>query len=178
MIAYRAGDSAAFDRLYSRHRGSLYRYLLRQCLIPAVAEELFQDVWISVIRARQRYVAEARFTTYLYRIAHNRVIDHFRRAVHRHSASAGEDGTDPVDALAADPSDQPEVRYQARARVERFGELLAGLPPEQREAFVMHEEGGLSVDEIAIATGVGTETAKSRLRYAITKLKRGLMEWL
>jgi RNA polymerase sigma-70 factor (ECF subfamily) len=161
--------------LYGRHRGGLYRFLLRQCGAPALAEELFQDVWLNVVRARQRYVPEARFATYLYRIAHNRLIDHFRRASHRPSIAAEED-EDPVADLVADRRHQPEVRMESKVWVERFMSLLAGLPDAQREAFVMHEEAGLSVDEIAQATGVNAETAKSRLRYAVAKLRRGLQE--
>ena len=80
MAAYRDGnDARAFECLYRRHRGGLYRYLLRQCATAALAEELFQDVWLNVIRAKQAYVAEARFATYLYRVAHNRLVDLYRR---------------------------------------------------------------------------------------------------
>jgi RNA polymerase sigma-70 factor (ECF subfamily) len=179
MAAYRDGDLAAFRTLYRRHRGGLYRFLLRQCGVPALAEELFQDVWMNLIGARERYVANARFATYLYRIAHNRLIDHFRRSAHRAApVTAANDEIDPVELLQADPSDQPEARFDSKARLQRFADLLAGLPAEQREAFVMHEEGGLGIGEIAAATGVSFETAKSRLRYAIAKLRRGLMELL
>jgi len=178
MAAYCAGDPQAFDLLYSRHRGGLYRFLLRQSGAPALAEELFQDVWMGLIGARKRYVPQARFATFLYRIAHNRLVDHFRRSVHRHSISTPEGELDPVELLQADPSEQPDVRFLARAQIEQFGKLLVTLPSEQREAFVMHEEAGLSVEEIAAATGVSPETAKSRLRYAIAKLRRGLKEFV
>jgi RNA polymerase sigma-70 factor (ECF subfamily) len=178
MLAYRDGDGAAFRLLYSRHRGGLYRFLLRQCGAAAIAEELFQDVWFNLIRARSRYVAEARFATYLYRIAHNRLVDHFRRASHRVSVGSGDEDDDPVALLAADARDQPEVGIETRARIERFMSLLAALPDEQREAFVLREEAGLSVQEIAQTTGVNAETAKSRLRYAVAKLRRGMLELL
>ena len=180
MIAYRDGDGRAFQTLYARHRGGLYRFLLRQCGAAAIAEELFQDVWLNLIRARLRYAPEARFATYLYRIAHNRLIDHYRRAAHRPMlASDDEDeDEDPVANLAADSRQEPDIRLQRKVQVERVMELLAGLPETQREAFVMHEEAGLSVEEIARATGVNAETAKSRLRYALAKLRRGLQELL
>ncbi len=178
MIAYRdRDDDAAFERLYRRHRNGLYRYLLRQCGIASVAEELFQDVWIGVIRAKRKYVADARFATYLYKVAHNRLIDHYRRAAHRPSVSAAAEEVDPVDRLPAETSTQPEMKLEAKQQVERFSALLAGLPEAQREAFVLHEEAGLSVVEIALATGVNPETAKSRLRYAVTRLRRGMLEW-
>jgi len=177
MIAYRDGDAAAFERLYRRHRGGLYRFLLRQCGGAAVAEELFQDVWMNLIRARERYVPQARFATYLYHVAHNRLIDHFRRSTHRPSTpELDDDDADPVDLITADPREQPDAKLETKARIERFSQLLSELPAAQREAFVMHEEGGLNVEEIAEATGVNAETAKSRLRYAVAKLRRGLQE--
>jgi RNA polymerase sigma-70 factor (ECF subfamily) len=177
MIAYRDGDGDAFQVLYARHRGGLYRYLLRQCGVAALAEELFQDVWLNVIRASLRYSPDARFATYLYRIAHNRLIDHFRRASHRPSLEC-EGDEDPVANLAADGRQQPDARMESKAQVERFMTLLSGLPEAQREAFLMHEEAGLTVEEIARATGVNNETAKSRLRYAVAKLRRGLQEFV
>jgi RNA polymerase sigma-70 factor (ECF subfamily) len=79
MLGYRDGDAAAFDVLYGRHKGGIYRYLLRQCRNAALADELFQDVWMNLIRARAGYTVQAKFSTYLYRIAHNRLMDHFRR---------------------------------------------------------------------------------------------------
>jgi RNA polymerase sigma-70 factor (ECF subfamily) len=177
MMAYRAGDGHAFQALYARHRGGLYRFLLRQCGAAAIAEELFQDVWLNLIRARMRYAPQARFATYLYRIAHNRLIDHYRRAAHRPALEDDAD-EDAVANLAADSRQEPDIRLQRKVQVERFMELLARLPDAQREAFVMHEEAGLSVEEIARATGVNAETAKSRLRYALAKLRRGLQELL
>ena len=179
MLAYVAGSADAFDRLYARHRGGLYRFILRQCKAASVAEELFQDVWMSVIRTRKSYVPSARFATFLYRIAHNRLIDHFRRSIHRPSPADGSDsdeGEDPVESIPADPREQPDALLLSKTRIERFHALLATLPDLQREAFVMREEGDLSVEEIAAATGVSPETAKSRLRYAIAKLRRGLEE--
>lgn len=176
MSAFRSGDTGAFELLYSRHRGGLYRFLLRQCGVAAVAEELFQEVWMSLIRAKSRYAPQARFATYLYRIAHNKVIDHFRRSAHRPAVPDADADVDLTDLLVADPREQPDVRLQTKAQIERFSVLLQALPDDQREAFVMREEGGFSLAEIAIATGVSEETAKSRLRYAVAKLRRGLLE--
>jgi RNA polymerase sigma factor (sigma-70 family) len=168
MERYRDGDARAFERLYRRHRGPLFRYIKRQCSEPAVAEELFQDVWMKVVRARSRYRVEAKFTTYLYRIAHNRLIDH-------HRARRLPDG-DPLPAaeVAAGAADQPDRRVHSLREVQRLQKLVQSLPDEQREAFLLHQEGGLSVEEIAGITGVGRETAKSRLRYALSKLRQSL----
>jgi len=99
MLAYAAGDAAAFETLYARHKGGLYRYVLRQCANAGIAEELFQDVWMNVLRARASYVPSAKFTTWLYRIAHNRVIDHWRTVGQVELVTAGVDGDeDPLDA--------------------------------------------------------------------------------
>jgi len=176
MLAYRDGQPAAFDVLYRRHKGALFRYLLRQCRDPATAEELFQDVWLNLIRSRAGYVISSRFTTYLYRIAHNRLIDHYRRRVPTALVSY-EDPEDLPD-LAASRQTEPHVAYEAKAQLERVLAVVEDLPSAQREAFVLQNEAGMSIDEIAEATGVTRETAKSRLRYAMNKLRAGLAEWL
>ena len=176
MLAYRDGDAGAFDRLYERHRGGVYRYLLRQCRNAALAEELFQDVWMNLIRARAAYVVQAKFSTYLYRIAHNRLMDHFRRRDVL-AVSLDDEAAAPVDEPAAPPGAQPEINMEARAQAAQLLALLDKLPDEQREAFVLQQEGGLSVEEIADATGVTRETAKSRLRYAMAKLREGMQSW-
>ena len=176
MIAYRDGDAGAFDRLYERHRGGVYRYLLRQCRNAALAEELFQDVWMNLIRAHAAYVVQAKFSTYLYRIAHNRLMDHFRRR-DALVLSLDDEAAAPVDEPAAPPPAPPESHMEARAQAAQLLALLDKLPDEQREAFVLQQEGGLSVEEIAEATGVTRETAKSRLRYAMAKLREGMQSW-
>jgi RNA polymerase sigma-70 factor (ECF subfamily) len=176
MLAYARGDAAAFDALYGRHKAPLFRFLLRQCRDAGVAEELFQDVWSNVIRARASYRVTARFATYLYRIAHNRLIDHYRSR--SPAALVSFDDGDEAPDFAAPSSVEPHVAYEARARAARLLGLLQALPEAQREAFVLQHEGGMSIEEIADATGVTRETAKSRLRYAIAKLRQGMDGWL
>lgn len=171
MLRYRDGDVAAFEALYARHRGPLFRYFRRQGLGPEQAADLFHEVWLRVIRARERYRPEAKFTTYLYTLAHNCCVDEQRRPGRQ--ANPGP-ALDP-DAVPADPRGNPEDRAQAAQSVEQFAEALAALPAEQREAFLLREEAGLSLAEIATATGVTAETAKSRLRYAVGKLRRALV---
>ncbi len=177
MLAYSGGDATAFEALYARHRVRLFRYLLHQCNRREQADELFQEIWMSVIRARERYEVSAKFTTWLYRIAHNRLVDSFRAGGRRaefetdgHVAADGE-----VPDFPAPTSEQPEQRL---ARAEIAGRLLVAvqaLPAIQREAFLLAAEGGLTVAEIGQATGCGFETAKSRLRYAYARL-RGQLE--
>ena len=176
MLLYRDGDAGAFDALYARHKGGVYRYLLRQCRDAAAAEELFQDVWINLIRARSTYTVQARFATYLYRLAHNRLVDHYRKNHHVVLVSVEDE-----EAAVGDVPDgrmaPAEEALDARRQGARLLELIAGLPEAQREAFLLQQEGGMSVEEIAHATGVTRETAKSRLRYAMSKLREGLRGW-
>jgi RNA polymerase sigma-70 factor, ECF subfamily len=174
MLGYRDGDAAAFDVLYSRHKGGIYRYLLRQCRNAALADEMFQDVWMNLIRARAGYTVQAKFSTYLYRIAHNRLMDHFRRD---DTGVSLDDESVSVDEPVAPRSVEPEVSATSRQQAAQLLALLDALPEEQREAFVLQQEGGLSIEEIASATGVTRETAKSRLRYALAKLRQGMQAW-
>jgi RNA polymerase sigma-70 factor (ECF subfamily) len=173
MLAYAAGDAAAFDALYARHKGGAYRYILRHCGHAGVADELFQDVWMNVIRARASYAPSAKFTTWLYRIAHNRLIDHWRASGRMELVPGGsdDDDDDPLDAIPGACSDEPEVRAAAREVSARLRAALSMLPSAQREAFLLQQEGGLELAEIAAITGVGVETVKSRLRYALAKLR-------
>jgi len=177
MLAYAAGDAAAFDKLYSRHRGGVYRYFVRQCSQGGVADELYQDVWMNLIRARASYVPTAKFTTWLYRLAHNRLIDHYRAIGQVRLVSADDEAhADAVDAIAGARNDQPEVRAGNNELGTRLKVAVAALPAAQREAFLLQQEGGLSLAEIAELTGAGVETVKSRLRYALAKLRSDLSD--
>src|SRR5256885_16354582 len=167
MSAYRDGDAAAFDVVYGRHKGALFRYVVRGVKSRQLAEELYQEIWIRVIESRHRYRPTARFTTWLYTIAHNRLVDHWRQK--GLTLVALEEG----DAVA-DGRGDPARRAESRQQLEIFMRCLENLPPAQREAFLLHEEGGLSIAEIAAATGSNEEAAKSRLRYARSKLKAAL----
>jgi RNA polymerase sigma-70 factor (ECF subfamily) len=172
MLAYARDDLRAFDRLYARNRGPLYRFLLRSAGNRASADELFQETWVRVIGARQRYRPDARFSTWLLGIAHRLLIDQSRR-------SRPQSGTEAAElALAQEPAPEHEAPDQALGAFElarRVQSALAELPAEQREAFLMRAELDLGPDEIALATGVGRETAKSRLRYAVARLRERLL---
>src|SRR5262245_5732089 len=172
MLAYGGGDAGAFETLYRRHRGPLYRFLLRQVGEAAAAEELFQDVWMRVIDSRERYQPRARFTSWVFAIAHNRLMDHYR-ASGRARFLAQEESEEALDKL---PSGDlpPEALLDRKRSAERLLAALSRLPEAQREAFLLQQEGELSVEEIGAATGVSRETAKSRLRYAIAKLREEL----
>lgn len=177
MLLYRDGDAGAFDALYARHKGGLYRYLLRQCRNAAAAEELFQDVWMNLIRARSGYSVQAKFTTYLYRLAHNRLIDHYRKNSHVAMVSFEEEDREAIMELPDERERPQDEALDAKRQAGRLMELIASLPEPQREAFLLQQESGMSVEEIAQATGVTRETAKSRLRYAMVKLRQGMPGW-
>lgn len=178
MLRYAAGDAGAFDALYARHRGGLFRFIGRQCRTREHAEELFQEVWMSLIQARERYRVEAQFRTYLFTLAHNKLMDYFRRHGRVELTLFTRDDEDSaVERLAASRVDEPMVRAESQQQSAAILRAIAGLPAPQREAFLLHEEGGLSVEEIAAATGCTFEAAKSRLRYAVAKLREGLREY-
>ncbi len=164
MCAYREGNSPAFDALYARYKGPLYRYVLRGVRGRAIAEELFQEIWIRVVEARHRYHPQAKFTTWLYTIAHNRLVDHWRA---KEIVAAGE----PDDGVSAGEAGNPARIAEGRESIGRLAAAIAALPHAQREAFLLHEEAGLTVFEIAAATGSEPEAVKSRLRYAYQKLR-------
>jgi len=172
MLAYAGGDAAAFEALYARHKGPLYRFVLRSVKAAAEAEEIFQDVWMRAIEARARYQPTAKFRTWLYTIAHNRFVDHWRAKGLSVVPLENDDGTT-ID-VPAGPAAEPHRRAEGRQTVARLLEAIAALPAAQREAFLLHEEGGLSVAEIAAITGTNEEAAKSRLRYAMNKLREAI----
>ena len=167
MLAFANGDARAFETLYSHFKTPLYRFFLRQCGNQAIAEELYQELWMRVIKARENYEHSAKFSTWLYRIAHNLLIDHFRKK---------ELDTDEADddSLADGPANNPEQIIASQEKITRFLTLLHNLPDEQCEVFLLKEEAGLSLEEIGHITNTSFETVKSRLRYAVKKLKQSL----
>jgi RNA polymerase sigma-70 factor (ECF subfamily) len=170
MLRYRDGDVAAFETLYRRHNDALYRYLLRLCRHRDTAEDIFQEVWGKIVKARENYRPTAKFTTFLYRVAHNCFIDHVRRNK-RHTMTA-----DVRPDAQADPGDLPETEAERSLARERLDAALRQLPDEQRDVFLLREESGLSLDQIAAITDCNRETAKSRLRYAVNKLRAAIDE--
>lgn len=172
MLAWAGGDVAAFEVLYARHRGPLYRFLLRQLRDPALADEFFQDVWQRVIAARSGWTPDAAFRTWLFRIAHNRLNDHWRGLKHR--PPAPDDGDERA-ARVPDPT-TPERELSDFEQRRRLQLAMESLPDEQREVLQLRLEHELSLEEIGDITGAGRETVKSRLRYAMDKLRARLNE--
>jgi RNA polymerase sigma factor (sigma-70 family) len=187
MRAYAQGDARAFDRLYQRHAGALYRFVRRLLGRAAAAQtdEVFQDTWLRVVRSRERWLPQgATFRTWLFTLAHHRAIDVLRKCGREVSVDGGEDDGGPwqPDADEAAWREWPAAPGVAaassvedsafwRAAGARLLDCLDSLPAPQRSAFLLHHEDGLSLDELARALEVGFETAKSRLRYAMSKLR-------
>ncbi|MDE2046962.1 MAG: sigma-70 family RNA polymerase sigma factor [Betaproteobacteria bacterium] len=178
MLAYAAGDVSAFERLYTRHARAVHRFIARLLRSDAAADDLLQDTWFAVARNAATYQPSARFTTWLYTIARSRVIDHVRAQRPSVSldepAGAGDEAPTLGEQLAADARDEPLRRLEGREDARTFLRALDALPDAQREAFLLQAEGDLSVEAIAQATGVGVETARSRLRYARARLRAHL----
>jgi len=180
MRAYGGGDAAAFEALYARHKGATYRYFLRHSDgDTATADELHQDLWLRVIDARSRYEVQARFSTWLYTLARHRLIDHWRaRRPALAMASLDDDGVlEQVEEYLVDSGGRADDLLQATIDAEDQRRLIAALaevPPLQRDAFLLHVEAGLSLDQIAGLTSASLETVKSRLRYAYRRLRNAL----
>ncbi len=196
MTRYAGGDVVAFETLFARHKGPLYRYFFRQCGNPDNADELFQDVWVRIIKARERYEPKARFTPYMYQIAHNCLVEQFRKAGRSLTDETGEpvaeakpspiaEDIDPAFASArwslvdweqeqADSLPGAPAASSGEQRAARLRSALDALPFAQREAFLLHEEAEMSLADIAAVTGANGEAIKSHLRYAVKKLRSAL----
>ncbi|MCB1646561.1 MAG: sigma-70 family RNA polymerase sigma factor [Pseudomonadales bacterium] len=163
LVAWQNGRAQAFDELYDRHSQALFSYLYRNCRHEAQANEMFQDVWVRVISSAASYQHRGRFRSWLFTLAHNRLVDYYRRAEHQYQTESADDlgGTD------VPPEQQAE---QAEER-QQLQDSLDTLPPEQRQAFYLREECGFSIADIAVIQGITAEAAKSRLRYAYQKLR-------
>ena len=167
MHRYAKGDAKAFDQLYARHRTVLYRYFNRQVNNASTANDLYQGAWEKIIKARGKYRKTAPFTVWMYRIAHNHLVDHYRRL-------KPDDPIEPDVLVEQKPGPvQDAINHQQNEQL-RAG--IMALPVEQRNTLLLKLESGLRMKEIAIATGVSKETVKSRLRYVVDKLKRSLVE--
>ncbi len=182
MRAYAGGDAAAFAQLYARHHASLYRFVRRLLgrALASQADEVFQDTWLRVVHARAQWQPQgAAFRTWLFTLAHHRVIDLWRRSGREVSLDADDGAAQwqpeeaawqhwPHPSAAAPASD--DLAFWRRAG-ERLLHCLEQLPLAQRSTFLLHHDDGLPLADVAAALGVGFETAKTRLRYAMSKLR-------
>ena len=180
MLAYAGGDAGAFDELYARHEGSLFRFVRRVLGAPlaAQADEVFQDTWVRIIGARASFTPQgASWRSWAFTIAHNLAMDRLRASGRETGVESWDDGDDALDWIAAKldmthPSSEDVAFWRAAGR--QLLHCLDELPDAQRAAFLLHHEDGASVEDLARSLGLQFETAKSRLRYALQKL-RGCM---
>ena len=181
MLGYAAGNLRAFNTLYDRHEMAVWRYVFRSVRVQAVADDLLQDVWFALARQAPHYQPSARFKTWLFTLAHNRLVDYFRTAKQHVSLDADDDAEQDsvalVQTLAAHSGFGPLRRLESKEQAQALLDAIEALPFAQREAFMLQAEAGMDVQEIAKTTGVSFETAKSRLRYARSRLKELLQEY-
>ena len=184
MLAYAQGDAAAFDELYARHEGALFRFVRRLlgASLAAQADEVFQDTWVRIIAARTSFAPQgAAWRTWAFTIAHNLAMDRLRASGREVGVEPQDDGGDPLDWLAATldmthPSSEDVAFWRAAGR--QLLHCLDELPDAQRAAFLLHHEDGASVEDLAQRLGLQFETAKSRFRYALQKLRGCMRHYL
>lgn len=170
---YRRGEVEAFDQLYQRHRVGLYRFLCGLSGDSSLADEIFQETWLSLIRSQVEQRDTVQFKTFLYQIGRNRLIDHWRRQG-RHQGR--EDVYDEALHAEADTAPGPDQQWAEGRQRQRLQAALQALPEAQREVFLLRAEADLDLQEIAQLTRSPAETVKSRLRYAIQKLRQLLVD--
>ena len=178
MQAFARGNMNAFEQLYDRHETGVWRFVFRSVQNNEVTDDLVQELWFSVTRSAASYEPTAKFKTWLFTMARNRVIDHVRtRKNHASIDAENEEGESMFSDLAAESRLGPMRQVSSREQAKALLDAIEQLPADQREAFLLQAEGDMSVEEIAAAIGVTFETAKSRLRYARNKLKTLLADF-
>ncbi len=184
MVRYQRGERAAFVELVRRHSRPIYNFVLRQLRSPALAEDVTQDVFMRLVQNAAEFKHEARFLTWLYTIARNLCIDQLRKISHRRHASldqpaSNDPGGQPLMESISDPNPQVSAERSALSAQVRSSIVKAvdSLPDDQREVFLLREVANLPFRDIAEITGVGENTVKSRMRYALDRLKEALCDF-
>lgn len=179
MMRFGRGEAAAFETLYRRHESRLFRYLYRQLRDQGSADDVMQEVWFAVARNARSYEPSARFTTWLFTMARNRMIDLLRRRRPEHSLEhgAGDEDAPLRERLPADAREEPLRQVESKQAGRALLDAVERLPADQRDAFLMRAEGDMSLEQIAEVSGSTFETVKSRLRYARAKLRQALWEY-
>jgi RNA polymerase sigma-70 factor (ECF subfamily) len=183
MARYQQGDVAAFAELVARHEKRLWNFVRRFVADSATAEDLLQEVFLRVVRSAAEWQPSAKFTTWLYTIARNLCTDNARRGVYRKADSLDqtpgtardESGCHRIDKVPS-PDGNAERAAMDREIATRVDQAVATLPVEQREVFLMREVMDMSFAEIATATKTSEPTVKSRMRYALERLRGALEE--
>jgi RNA polymerase sigma-70 factor (ECF subfamily) len=171
---YRQGDTEALSELVDRYRRPLFGFILRMTRKNEDAEEIFQEVWLKAINNLARY-RDDRFLSWLFRIAHNLVIDRARRRKPEISMD-DENTTDRLAHHAGHVSPSPAEALQAKDMHGRIRTAVDLLPADQREVFLMRMEADLPFKDIARIQGTSINTALARMGYALDKLRKALAE--
>jgi len=173
MLAYASGNAEAFEILYERYHKPLYQFVLHGCSNPAQASELFQDIWMSIIGARQQFSDTGAFKSWMFRIARNALIDFYRKPANRLQDSFDEEiNHEQVSSIETPLS--PMELADLSSNQEQVHKAVCSLPWRQRDAVILKTIAGFTLAEIAVEQGDTIETVKSRLRYAYTKLRQQL----
>ena len=182
MLRYRDGDVRAFELLVTRHRKPLFNFILRFVRDTAAAEDVTQETFLRLVKGADAYERQAKFTTWLYTIARNLCVDASRRGKHRKAASldapiGDEDGSASLLDLVPDGGAAVDRQAQSKELRLRLQQAIESLPDEQREIFLLREVADLQFNEIANVIGCPENTVKSRMRYALEKLREALEEY-
>ncbi|MCW8929311.1 MAG: sigma-70 family RNA polymerase sigma factor [Gammaproteobacteria bacterium] len=187
MDSFHEGDTEAFEVLYTRYKKPIYHYFFRQVHSKSIADELHQDVWLNIIKSSSSFTQQSSFKTWLYKVAHNRLIDHFRhsskqplslvQSFDKH-VEANEECTKKSESIDADnhPQNEPDRTLQEQQIGNALLKGIDTLPEAQKEVFLLHEKTGLTLQEIALITDSTFESTKSRLRYAVKKLRHHIAQ--
>ena len=179
---YQNGDAAAFEVLYGRYKNALYHYFFRQVNSAGTADELHQDVWLNIVRSPSSFKQQASFKTWLYKIAHNRLVDYYRQQskqpLHLVHNDSDANLTDSSNEPSAAAGDEPDRSLQSEQAGHALLQCLNELPDVQREVFVLHESSGLTLQAIAGIMDSTVESTKSRLRYAVKKLRHNMAQYM
>jgi RNA polymerase sigma-70 factor, ECF subfamily len=178
MLRYKDGDLGAFEVILEKHQQPLFSYAYRFCSDYHQAQDLVQEVFLRLVKMSKHYEPKAKFTTYLYTIAHNVCVDHLRRKKKRQHVSL----SDPIDAsneltiedTMKDEGADPQREFQQKTFEQALHQAVEELPAERREVFLLREQQNLAFDEIARITGCLPSTAKSRMRYALQSIREKL----
>lgn len=192
--SYQKGENEAFETLYRRYKKAIYHYFFRQVHSISIADELHQDVWLNIIKSSSAFKQESSsafkqessFKTWLYTVAHNRLIDHYRQNTRQALSlvqtfnqpdDSSEESSQAIEAVN-NHADAPEETLQEQQIRHALIQRVKTLPEEQKEVFLLHENSGLTLQEIALVTNSSFESTKSRLRYAVKKLRLHMAQYL
>ncbi|MDX1454102.1 MAG: sigma-70 family RNA polymerase sigma factor [Gammaproteobacteria bacterium] len=176
MARYCDGDAAAFDALYERYRRPLFGFLVNQSRRPATeVEDVFQESWIKLVRYRSQFRAGQKFAPWLYTIARNTLVDRWRHLGTVASVHVSDDIA--MQGASSDGLARPERLAASRDIEAAWQAALTALPAEQREVLLLKMESDMSLEEIATVLDTGRETIKSRLRYAMARMRSALEEF-